>query len=557
MEQVQITEEFDDPRGVLTNYDAYAQNLRDAVRKRKHVDIRVFENGDLTTAQTVLNLSTMQQSQLATMTVSAIQAPTVLKAGEGWTGGTVAKQADRNNLRGISITAPTTVTSLNPVVDISTGFDNNDFISIAAIAPAGLNWSTSMLQLTSRTTPDWTNEVAFATFVSNVNGTATGNCEIRWPRSAFSGIDLSKITGVRLVIQGTGTFRALALRLLSKDWTYLPLDLDTIYGQLRATVPPNADTTAAPSLQQPILFRSAIPSGENDPKPIDGELGVLFNTGSMTNTNQFTIYFRELTEDFMQMLDLDGDTLASFDGRVMPDVGQARYNFRTMADLDPYTQTTLAGESQYSLERVSDALSASWISFTVQWSNVGANHIAQITNSENVGYTLALPALSANTTYAAYAHLEEKTAWLRIYAVDAAYNITTKLFDSTSLPDDFAFKRRKGRVGWFASLKDGDAYLDSIRSRGMTYGEYRSLPYESFTPVVGAELFVSTTPNHELVTDMAPGPYNGSGTVVAKDSAQSTSGESWRVTMTGDRPLQGLQSNLFNISDFENARPDV
>lgn len=557
MTEIALTEEFNNTRGQYTNYDAYDIASRAIVRNQKHVDIRVFENGNTSTPQTVVGLSVENNTTLAAQTMSQVQGAQVIKRGEGWTSGTVGKQADRRNLRGISLpltSGTTTTTSISDPIDLLTGFDDNDFISVALAAlPAAVTLASSYVDFTSNSAGDFTaGPTASVPFSSSSPAVTTGNTELRVLRSALSGIDLANVTGVRFRIASTGvaTFRALAIRLLSKDWTYITTDQDTVYGQLRATVPPNADTTVSGGTPISMWRASDLP-GEDDPRPIDGEVGIIFNTGSMTSGNNVKYYFRELTEDFMQMLDLNSLPMASFDGAVMPDVGQARYNGRSFDEIDLFDQNQLDEQTQFTLERTPDSLSASWVSFTVQW---GTTNSVTIGNSEGGAYTFAVTGLTANTTYAIFASLEDTAAQLAIYALDSAGTVGTKIFDSMTIDDNFTFKRRKGRVGWSATLGDGDSYIEAIRDRGSTYGEYRSLPYESFTPIVGAELFATATPPTELVSTMAPGPFNGESTKVTTDSSRTTTDQSYRVQILGDRPMQGVQSDSFNLSDFANNR---
>jgi hypothetical protein len=343
--------------------------------------------------------------------------------------------------------------------------------------------------------------------------------------------------------------------MVSKDWVYGKLDIDTRSQQFRLTSPPNGNLATTPAFTLPIIWNSAAVSGDNDPRPINGELGVTFHTGSMLGTSNFGLYFRETNEDYTQMLDLDGSTVAELDGKRVPDTGVARFTGRHMTDLDPFSMSELNNEKQSTLERVPDQLSSSYVLFSVQWSNNSSSNQAAVTNSENTGYNFSLGSIfSAHSTYAAFASLEENAARLTIYTLDSSGRVTSQIFDSTRLVDDFAFKRRKGRIGWSATLADGDAYIGSIRARDITYAEYRSLPYESFTPVIGAELFVTTTPPAKLVSTLAPGPYNNDTTEITKDAARSTTGESWRVRTSGNWPMQGLQSNFFVLTDPDEAR---
>lgn len=132
------------------------------------------------------------------------------------------------------------------------------------------------------------------------------------------------IKGVKFNINNsTGSnfnFRCLAMRCVSKDWIYSPIDLQTqletiglqptTNGSALTSVvssnftnwPTNTNSSNLPTLW-PALFRSYEnnPSTFDVPDPIDGKMQVTFNTGSVsnassTNSNEFNIYFRATTK---------------------------------------------------------------------------------------------------------------------------------------------------------------------------------------------------------------------------------------------------------------------
>jgi hypothetical protein len=577
---ITLAEEFNSLQGLFPNYDAYAPAERDAVRNLRHADIRVMQQTDIGTSNTVFMLSQRSMSSLQGQTMTQVQtSTTATRKGEAWSAGTVAVDPTRGNFRVLSLTiaAGTTTTSsvvTDVPVDISTGFVDTDSVSVALPTfPAGfVTQSTSFIDFTSHPSGDFAvGPTASVALSASTVSLIAGDSEFRVPRSAFNqnGINLGAITGVRFRIVGTGasTVRVMGVRILASTWAYGQVDTDTRYGRLRRGLPRNGDLTVAP-FNFPAVFRSTDPPGYDDPRPIDAEYGVVFNTGSQSGTNSFSLYFRELTEDFMTQLDLNSEPQSAFNGRIQPDVGAARYGSRTQYDLDalvgipgswtvsgiPHTQTDLETEKQFSLERVPDSLSASYTQFTVQWA--GSTGTVSILNSEGGGYGFTITGgLTANTNYVAFARMEDNAVQLVIYPLDIAGNVLTgqKVFDSARINDDFAYKRRAGRFGWRAQFADGDAFIDSIRPRGATYAEYRSLPYESFTPVQGAELFATHTPHQELLQAPTPGPYNDVTTKISRDTAQSTSGESWRIDTFGKRPLQGFSTNLFQLSDFQNT----
>jgi len=182
-------------------------------------------------------------------------------------------------------------------VDIS-GFSESDFISIALpnFPYSKINLAQSFVSFTSNAEGDFdvglTDRIAF-----NLSSVALveGNCELRIPLSLLNTIDKSSITGVKFQVFATDTcnFRATAIRCVSADWVYAPLDLNTLYNQVKRPQPPNGalyaesqfpanDVVGLPA-EWPILFRSDEPSSSKDPMPIDLSIGSMFNAGSLTS----------------------------------------------------------------------------------------------------------------------------------------------------------------------------------------------------------------------------------------------------------------------------------
>jgi hypothetical protein len=470
---------------------------------------------------------------------------------------------------GVTSTSSGLVIATYPTIDGHRGFYNDDHVVLSAPSwTAGTTLASSYLDLTSNASGDFTAgptaSVAFSAAVAApVNGSPA---ELRFLRSQFNqnDIDLAQVTGVRIRItssNGTPTNHTFVggVRLLSKNWKYSAQDIDTRLGRLRKTVPRNADQATVPDFTWPILWRSNSPSGQNDPKPIDSEFGVEFYTGTIVNSNTISLYFREVTADFLTQLDINGIHQSQLNGYDQPDIGTAKYNSRTMIDLAEFDQSELEDESQFSLERTPDYLSASWVQTFLQWGSGGAGSVTFVSSEtpEGGGYTLPLPTvLTANTRYLYRVRMEENSLRASIYSLDATGIVTAKVFDSNTVIDSFSFKRRAGRFGWATDIKDGSAWVDAIRERYANFGEYRSLPLRSNTPVDGAELFVSASPNVERVTGVEPGQYNSSKTSVAPDNSHSVSGSSTKVSSSDSTPLQGLQTNVFSISDWENSRAE-
>lgn len=546
MGKLTLSEPFDNDSGRFDNYDAYTELAN--VSNLKHRDIRV-----------------MQQSSLT----AAVALRTSRRAGESWTGGTVASDSSRGGLRVLSASLVVGSNVIQSImsgypVDLLSDFEDNDIISMAlpAFPASSITQSTSFLDFSSHPDGSFSDsqQVSSVAFSSSLTALTDANSEFRAPRSAFtkSGFDLSKVTAVRLRVTATGaaTFRLMAIRLMGPDWTLGQVDFDTRYERLVKTVPRNGDINAS-RFTQPILWRSQEPSNEADPKPVDAEMAITFNSGALVYSNSVSIYFREVTEDFMTMLDLNGLTMAEMNGRVQPDVGTARYTSRTMDDLAQFTHNQLYGETMFSLERKADYLSASWINFILTWTASSTELKIGNTESGNSAltglYTFpSISLLTPNTDYVWFVKLDEHKASSAIYTVAADGSLGTLVFDSGEIDDDIALHRRKGRFGWHANVADGSAYVEGIRVRKLSYAEYRSLPFQSITPVEGAELYYAGSGNVEHFTGL-----NAYRTVdevlINRDSSRSTSGSSWRLDNLAAEAAQGVMSNSFDLEDLEDT----
>lgn len=511
-----LTEEFDAPAATWDNYDAYVLDDRENLRGYAHVDVRAMD------------------------------------ASENWVGATFQKTTDNRPYLSTTGTGTRTITSVADTLDLSV-LDGDLSIALPNFPTAQTDLSQSFIEITSHESGSFTSDTDRFLFNQTVVSLASQgtNVEARWPL-ALVNADPASITGVRIVFKANSsvTYSVAAIRVLPEDWVFLNLAQNTRLGQLRRTFPRNGQQSAAPALL-PLMWRSATPSSDHDPRPVDAEFGVIFNTGGMDFDNTVVLYFREVTKDFLTMLDLNAIVMDDLNGHDQPDLGEAMYNPRTQADLDLLIQDDIQADEQFTLERTPDYLSASYIQFSCKWTPTGGT--VEIIDTEGNGYPLNLAGpLTPDTEYVFYATLEDNSASAAIYNLLPNGRVGSKVFDSTTITDDFAFKRRLGRFGWFANLIDGDAYIDTIRERSAVFGEYRSLPFVSNTPVRGVELSSATSPPVEHLESLAPGPYNTANVIVSRDTSRSTTGESWRIDVMGDTD-QGFQSNLFFLTDFENS----
>lgn len=557
----EVTEQFADRQGRFLNYDAYDPAVREAIREKSHVDLRSFRQNDITRRLTIFEMNQFTMAELNAMTMAQLDSlTTTVQVGEHWTNGTVAPQADRSNLLGLSLpvngTATTQSVMTDQPVDITTGFASTDVLSIAlpAFPKNALNLGTTVIQLTSNPSGDFTaGPTVSIPFSASTTTLVNGDSEFTVPLSAVTTVDKTKITGVRFTVVSTSAvaFRVTALRVLNADWTYSLTDIDTRFGLLRRT-PARNGSLAAYAYTQPTLWRSGILPGSNDPKPINTKMGTTFNTGSMGDTGRISLFFREGSEDFMTQLDLNGMTMEELNGNPQPNYVAGGFATRPQSDLDVHSQDELEGIPQTTLERSADALAAHWIEFKLEWG--GGAPALSILSSENVGYPrLGTPVLVPNTNYLLVTELVDTTARIYLYTINEIGAIVDTVFDSGLIYDSFLFKRIKGRFGWYVNLTDGDAFVDNISSRGLIFAEFRTRPLESITPVVGIELFAAGSSPIQMFENLGIYSDQDSGTVL-RDKTRSTTGESWKVTNPGTLAIQGIKSNPLQFTDLENAK---
>jgi hypothetical protein len=192
----------------LVNYDAYDSAARDAILAQQHTDIRVFDDGTTTTAQTVAGLSTLTGTQLNALTMTTINNPSTLIAAEGWTPssnpGSFAYGRDpaNNNMRRLvipySVGADQTHSHMpNNPVDLS-GYAPTDFISISMPNLPFSSFRTDSTYIDFSSHPDgetagvdpWVTKVLF--MQASVTTLTNGHSEARIPISALLSAQLRR-----------------------------------------------------------------------------------------------------------------------------------------------------------------------------------------------------------------------------------------------------------------------------------------------------------------------------------------------------------------------------
>lgn len=194
-------------------------------------------------------------------------------------------------------------------VDLLTGFSETDSISAAlpAFPLPKIDITASYIDFTSNEDGDF-DIGPTASILFNVSNPALidGDCELRFPRSqitsANASVDKSAITGVRFRVNATVTcaFRCLALRLVSTDWEYAPIDVDTRNARIERAPPPDGSLGHGSNFPTnvfsefphdwPVLFWSDDPAGKADPRPVDAKLSASFHTGSLITASGTTEY---------------------------------------------------------------------------------------------------------------------------------------------------------------------------------------------------------------------------------------------------------------------------
>lgn len=270
--------------------------------------------------------------------------------------------------------------------------------------------------------------------------------------------------------------------------------------------------------------------------------------------NQFSIFLREFPLDPVTQLDLDDSGIAGTNQAQLgalgyqPNYGPADFLPREQKDIDILTQADLDLQIQGQLERIRDTMTEDWIEIRFQWSAYTST--LTVTNRpEDLVYEFTDINVIPGQDYILIPTLEETSLRVRIYLLDERGQIRwdRQILDTTEINDPSLIRRRRGRVGTNLQLIDGDANIQNFRARWLSYGEVYSTKFESITPVTGASLFATYTPDRELFQGWDPGPWGG---LVDVDTSKSNSGNAFKVTNLGKKALQGIQSTQMYIDDW-------
>lgn len=467
-------------------------------------------------------------------------------------------------------------------IDISSFTGKEDYISVSLpeLQVTKLTLSKCFIDFTSSPAGEFgegpTDQIAFNE-ANPALPESNGDTEMRIPISLLKTIDKSNLTGVRFRIfaKEKCTFRCLSIRACSEHWLYAPIDFDTLWNRVHRPPAPNGKGSTPytfPTVEEspkewPITFRGNNLTSPSDPRPINASIGAVFTAGSFLNAtggttsafNEIALFFRDLPTAEQTQLDMDSFTQGQLDAKEgQPDFGLAEFKSRKQEELDLTKQQTLDGDTQFYLERLPDENDHSWIEVKLKWCSTKSKNTLTILNPLEEGYTFKEIPLEASTTkeldkgrYILLVNLENSSIQAQIYELDQVGNFKEAglVFDTGKIIDDNLIKRRKGRFGWWAQFADGDAYLKSIKSRGLNFGEVVSREFQSITPVKGVSLYAGATEDKQLAEVLSP---TNEFVTISVDPAASSSGKALKIKATPLKSLQGVITNAFLIDDPKN-----
>jgi hypothetical protein len=556
MTNIPVAENWTDDEGRYSNYDT-DPNLFETLRNRRHTDLRSFSVEILPGAIYMFNLDeTMTEMDLLAM--EDIEPGEESSLAEPWSLGAVGPTTEAGMRNALTVTIPsagTYVTSSSTNhVDVS-DFDQLS-ISFIKLDSTKINLATSTMTFGDGVHTD----IVLPLNTAVLTGTRG---YIEWPVSTFASLD--NIFSITFSFVGTATTSVIvgAIRAIDNDWIPGQMDIQTVTNRLVPTINLDASLNTTPD---PVIWRSDDIPGITDPRPINVSLGVVFYTGSQTENNNLSLYLRGRREDFLTQLDLDGSDGVNLDGTPLfgdnqftldreghqPNYGQARYVFRPQEDLEGLTQAEMETDTsgdviQAELERLSDNISESHVRINLQW---GPTPQLIIDTPEAPNWVVFdLTDFDSNSKYLMIVNLNDSGIQVILYPllVQGAIDEVNPAFNSGIITDEFVLFRRKGRIGWAFDILDGDAYVESIRSRGMMFNEIITNNLESLTPVDGARIFFGGTPNRQI--NLAGGPFRDSIFEADLHNSQSDDGSVKVTAGLGS----GLQTGFTDFDDFEHS----
>ena len=204
--------------------------------------------------------------------------------------------------------------------------------------------------------------------------------------------------------------------------------------------------------------------------------------------------------------------------------------------LNPNLRSAKAGATQRQMNYRTLARNVDYIGMSLEWSKNSINHfnfVIKIIDAVGTIYKFDIPSLIAtnleNSKIIFSPKIDDDYIQIKLYKLNQ-YNKINLVYQTEKLFNDIYFVRGRNRLGWYAHFADGDSYVNSIRSGGMVYAEYRAHTMKSRTPLKGINLFADYSANINLI-DQIIISQSGALTVNSKIlNVSSTSGLS-----SGDR----------------------
>jgi hypothetical protein len=256
-----ISDYFENNLGQWVNYFALDVDQAAALIKQKHTDIKSFADAVYKPSY-VIDLLPKTMAQLSDLTysntakqVQYVNAKTIITAAEAWSS---PATIDTTGLWKVvkfqcNASSVTEVYSKNSGIDV-TNYTDNDYLLISLPNYPSVNTSVSFVSITTDTSSAGFDGSQTDTFyLSNSNSNISivntdDNVELKIPISSLKNVYKSTnlnagyITGVKFAIQsstGTPYFYCAGVRMISSNWRYAPLDINTLENKIVKTVPPN------------------------------------------------------------------------------------------------------------------------------------------------------------------------------------------------------------------------------------------------------------------------------------------------------------------------------
>lgn len=133
-------------------------------------------------------------------------------------------------------------------------------------------------------------------------------------------------------------------------------------------------------------------------------------------------------------------------------------------------------------------------------------------------------------------------------------NDKLNLILSTNQIESNFFHHKRGRIGWYANIKDYQTKIESVRAGRLVYGEFKSKLMNSITPVKGVQIFANQTADKELVDDVTSNIWSiatNSFSVEIDRSIKDKPVSIYQIQNSNNYIYQGIQTNKFKINNFE------